>query len=123
MTQEESALKTYQGFFLWLIGIIFIAGITYYKVDVVSARADIAKERLTVYDARINKVETLVEGMQYQLTYQKEWQKEFMTTFKELVAQIKITNHQVYRNTYQLEVIGMTPPSSNHVPEVINEVN
>lgn len=102
---SESNLKSYQSTLLWLVGIIFIAGIVYGKLNAVSNRADIAIERIIAHNARIHTVETGLIGLEYQINSQRDWQKEFMTTFKELVTEIKVTNSQVIRNTYEIEQV------------------
>ena len=94
-------LSSYTGFATWIVTMIFAMGILYSQQQ--SNTAEIAKAQQ--YKERVIQAEVDINTLKLQRDYQQEWQGEFMSTFKEMVQEIKKTNAEVLRNTYHLKSI------------------
>jgi len=94
-------LSDYTGITIWVVTMVFTFGILYSQQK--SNTKEI--EKAQVYKVKINEIVIDLERLHTRQDYQQKWQAEFMTTFKDMVSEIKKTNSEVIRNTYSLKSI------------------
>ena len=83
------------------VTLIFLMGILYAQQKENTKEI----EKAQAYKERVIQLEKAQVGMRLQQANSQAWQGEFITTFKELVKEIKTTNAEVLRNTYHLQSI------------------
>jgi hypothetical protein len=94
-------LSDYSGTIIWVCTLIFGFGVFYQEI--VQLKLEVVDQKVQVL--KYEELYTDVKILKMHRSYQIEWQAEFMATFKELVSEIRDTNAEVLRQSYQLQSI------------------
>jgi Iap family predicted aminopeptidase len=94
-------LADYSGLLIWACTLVFGFGVSYQQITQVKNELKSQKAHVLKYEELYTDVKILKMHRGYQI----EWQAEFMATFKQLVSEIRDTNAEVLRQSYQLQAI------------------
>jgi hypothetical protein len=94
-------LADYSGIIIWVCTLVFGFGVSYQQIT--NVKHELAE--LKVHDESFKALYTDVKILNMHRKYQLEWQADFIATFKELVSEIRDTNAEVLRQSYQLQSI------------------
>lgn len=105
-------LTDYTGITIWVATLIFTLGILYSQINDNSKSVKELKD----YGSMVHLIEKEIASLKMQDKYQERWKSEFMTTFKELVTEMKKNNHAILqkmqstdnnllKTSYQLDAI------------------
>lgn len=110
-------LVDYTGVTIWIFTIIFILGGLYWQQ--LNNTSNLVKHDLVLdaYEKKNDLIEKQILSLQMQSEHQEEWKEEFMTTFKDLVVEMKTNNeailnrmqstdNSVLRASFQLDAIN-----------------
>jgi hypothetical protein len=86
---------------IWAVTLVFSLGVLYHQINTNTMEL----ERREVYIQHQESMAEDITTLKLQQVYQRNWQSEFMVTFKELVGEIKKTNSEVLRQSYQLRAV------------------
>ena len=91
----------FSGILVSVCTLIFGFGVIYKQVH--DNTKELEKRIVFIQEHHTMRIE--LDILKLKQEYQKEWQSDFMDTFKEMVTEMKTTNANVQRQSYQLQAI------------------